>query len=99
MKQLGNFTYDEGRLVKLCQDNDISYLALFGSYLRGTNSPDSDVDLLIKFSKDKSLLDIVRTQTNFSRALGKEVDLVEKDYVSPYLKDIINNSAVTIYEQ
>jgi len=98
MKKVGNFTYKEEELARLCQDNDISYLALFGSYLHKDNKKDSDVDLLVEFSKDdKSLLDLVRIERYFSQYLGKKVDLVTKNSLSKYFRDEVENEAEILY--
>lgn len=93
------FTINKNRLTKLCEQNDISYLGVFGSYAKGEQTPKSDVDLLVRFSKKKSLLDLVKTQRKFKEALGREVDLLTEGSISPYLIDNIRNEIKVIYQQ
>ncbi|HVC61718.1 MAG TPA: nucleotidyltransferase domain-containing protein [Acetobacteraceae bacterium] len=40
---------DRAALAALCRQHHIRRLSLFGSVLKGTARPDSDVDLLVKF--------------------------------------------------
>lgn len=84
---------------KVCKRNNIASLSLFGSYARGDYSPQSDVDILVRFSKPKSLLELVRVERELSNRIGKHVDLVTEDAVSPYLKESIKSNLKIIYEQ
>lgn len=99
MKQVGNLKYDPNAIARLCRENDIAYLALFGSYLHGDNNKDSDIDLLVEFSKRKSLMDLVGIEHSFNNIFGKKVDLVTKKFLSKYFRDKVLKSAQTLYEQ
>jgi predicted nucleotidyltransferase len=50
MKRLLNL--DEEMLARFCEAHHIRRLSLFGSQLKGTARPDSDVDLLVEFDPD-----------------------------------------------
>jgi len=63
-------------LIRVCRNNDISFLGLFGSYSRGEQKEKSDIDFLASFSKRKSLLDLIRIERELSEILGIKVDLV-----------------------
>lgn len=73
---------------KLAQ-NDVAYAGVFGSVARGEETPGSDVDILIKFEKPKSLLDIVRLERELSETIGRDVDLVTEASLSPYIRDAV----------
>jgi hypothetical protein len=98
MKKIGNFEYDPTVIEKLCRENDISYLALFGSYLHGDNKADSDVDLLVKFDKPIGLIKLVGTEQQLESVLGKEIDLLTEGFLSPYFKNEVLQEAQTIYQ-
>ena len=55
-------------------------LRLFGSVLRQDFRPDSDVDILVTFSRDAqwSLLDHVAMEEEASAIFGRKVDLVSR---------------------
>lgn len=93
------FIIDKTKLTKLCEENDIAFLGVFGSFVRGESTPESDVDLLVRFSKRKSLLDLIRAQREFSEALGRDVDLLTEGSISPYLIERIKKEVKTIYRQ
>ena len=86
-------------VAEVCKKNNIASLSLFGSYARGDFTPQSDVDMLVRFSKPKSLLDLVRVERELTKHIGKPVDLVTEDAVSPYLKESIKSNLKLIYEQ
>lgn len=86
-------------LNKTCMQNDVAFLGIFGSFARGDFKSTSDIDLLIRFSKRKSLLDLVRIEREFSNQLGKPVDLVTEDSVSPYIIKNIKKQLKTVYER
>ncbi|MFH1826299.1 MAG: nucleotidyltransferase family protein [bacterium] len=86
------------QLLKACKKYDFSFLGIFGSHARGENKADSDLDLLVKFKKRKSLLDMVRIEREMSESLGLKVDLVTEKSVSPYLRDSIMRGLKIVYD-
>ena len=44
---------DEPTLARFCERHHIRRLSLFGSQLKGTARPDSDIDLLVEFEPDR----------------------------------------------
>ncbi len=88
---------DQNKLNKVCEENAISYLALFGSHARGEETKDSDIDLLVDYTTSKSMFDHVRTQRSLAKALGREVDLVTKRSLSPYINDYVNQDLKVLY--
>lgn len=88
------------KLAQICNENEVSLLAIFGSFANGMQRKKSDVDILIQFNKnnEKSLLELVSIQTKLQRIFGRKVDLVTMDGLSPYIKnDVLSNMRV-IYE-
>ncbi len=62
-------------------------IAIFGSYTKGKEEPESDIDILTEFSDSKSLFDIVRIERELSENIGIKVDLVTRNSLSPYIRD------------
>lgn len=73
-------------------------IGVFGSTARGEAAESSDLDLLVRLSKPKSLLSLVKLERNLSEAIGKRVDLLTEGAISPYLKERILRELKVIYE-
>jgi predicted nucleotidyltransferase len=74
-------------------------IGIFGSYARSEETPDSDIDILVKFKETLSLLDLAKIHRELSQLLGKDVDLVtEASVKNERLKKYIYNDLKIIYE-
>jgi len=85
-------------IKKIAKKNNISYLALFGSHARGDQKKDSDIDLLVEFSKPVGLIHLINTEHQFEDILNKKIDLITKNGLSKHIKPYIENDLITIYE-
>lgn len=61
-------------------------LWLFGSYVRGEQTPDSDLDVLADFDQTTTLFEFVALENELSDLLGVKVDLVERSGLKPTLR-------------
>jgi len=91
------FPFDLKSLIEICRDNDVITIGLFGSMARGEVTEKSDIDLLVKFGKRKSLLGVVKLERELSTALGRKVDLFTEGAISPYIRDYILHDLEIIY--
>lgn len=72
----------------------IKSLALFGSAARGEIGPDSDLDLLIEFSRPVGLFRFLEVTEFLEQILGRRVDLVTPGALKPQLREAILEDAV-----
>jgi predicted nucleotidyltransferase len=72
-------------LPELKEKYHVSYLGIFGSYVRGEQEQGSDLDVLVEFSKTPTIFKFVNLENYLSDALGVKVDLVMKDALSQTL--------------
>src|SRR5688572_28502425 len=93
------YPFDVPRLIDICRLNDVSMVGVFGSMARGEAGKKSDIDLLVRFSKRKSLLAVVRLERELSEALGRKVDLLTEAALSPYLRERILQETQVVYEK
>ncbi len=86
-------------LREFCRHHHVRRLSLFGSRLKGTQRPDSDVDLLVEFEPEHtpSLFDMVRMQAQLSAMLGQTVDLRTAGDLSRYFRQEVIESAQVQY--
>ena len=86
----------KSKIVKILKKNKIIRAGIFGSYARGEEKKNSDIDILIEPTKDMSLLDLSGLKIELEKTLNKKVDLVSYKYIHPYLKKRILESEMKI---
>ncbi len=91
------YPFSVPQLIKICRQNDVSMIGIFGSMARGEAKKKSDIDLLVRFSKRKSLLAMVRLERELSEALDRKVDLLTEGSVSPYMRERVLKKMKVIY--
>jgi len=76
--------------------SDIKSVAIFGSYVNGQPSRDSDIDVLVRFAEDAHIgfFGYVQIQRNLSQALGLKVDALSK-----YIREQVLQEAEIVYER
>lgn len=71
-------------------------LGLFGSFVRGEQRETSDIDILVDFTEDASLFDLVRLADFLEGQLQRRVDIVTKDSPRVELRESVLRETVTI---
>ncbi len=65
-------------------------IGLFGSFARGEQTPESDVDLLVEFTPQQHTFDSFMALSFFLEALlGRKVELLTRESLSPYIGERI----------
>ncbi|MEL7665796.1 MAG: nucleotidyltransferase family protein [Methanosarcina mazei] len=70
-------------LPELKEKYSVNYLGVFGSYIRGEQTEDSDLDILVQFDKKPGLFKYIELEDHLSELLGVKVDLVMKSALKP----------------
>lgn len=92
---------DQEALSALCRRHRIRRLSLFGSTLKGTARPDSDIDLLVEFERDArpTYFTLARIEFELSPLFGgKRIDLRTARELSRYFRDEVIREAELQYE-
>jgi hypothetical protein len=95
-----NLFPNQAALATLCRRHHIRRLSLFGSTLKGTARPDSDVDLLVEFEPGATpgLLRLAGIARELSEMLGgREVDLRTAGDLSRYFREEVIRTAEVQY--
>lgn len=80
----------------------IKKMWVFGSFSRGEERPDSDIDLLVQYDRENNrvgLFTIIRIQQQLQEMLGRKIDLVEEGTLMPFAVDSANHDKILIYER
>lgn len=72
---------------------------IFGSYARGEETPESDVDILVDLDYSKPVgLELVQMQLDLQTLLQKSIDLVSSRGMSKYIKPYVDAEKLLLYE-
>ena len=70
--------------------------AIFGSFARGDEKENSDIDIIVEFRGEKSLLDLARLKIALEELLKIKVDVITYNSLHPLLRDRILNEQKVI---
>jgi hypothetical protein len=85
------------KITPILKKHQVKKSSIFGSFARGENNKNSDIDLLIEFKGKKSLFDMAGLKIDLEKKLKKRVDLLTYKAIHPYILDNVNKDAVKIY--
>lgn len=85
----------KAKIIRFLKKNKIKRAGVFGSYARGEERKDSDIDILIQPARNTGF-GFAGLEIELSKKLGKKVDLVSYNGLSPYLKEKILSQEVRI---
>ena len=74
----------------------VETLDIFGSYARGEQSEESDVDILVTYSQMVSFFTVYDLKTYLQRKLHVKVDIISKKFLNPYLKNRVLQEAIPV---
>jgi uncharacterized protein len=76
----------------------VETIDIFGSYARGEQDSQSDLDLLVTYLENEavSLLTVERLRRYLRRKLHTKVDIVSKEFLNKYIKDEVLKEAVAV---
>jgi predicted nucleotidyltransferase len=82
----------------LAEKYGVAEIGIFGSYVRGEQRPDSDLDILIELRRPAriSLIDLVELELYLGELLGIKVDLAIKKNLKPRIGERILQEAITL---
>ena len=87
----------KSKIRTILKKNKVVKAGIFGSYARGDQKKDSDIDILVEINDpNMSLLGFVGLKLDLEEAIGKKVDLVEYSTIKPLIKDRILKEEVKI---
>jgi len=84
------------KVVPILKKNGVVKAGIFGSYARGEEKKNSDVDILIQFKGRKSMFDLVHLEHELEDRLRKKVDVITYKSIHPLLKESILKDEVRI---
>jgi predicted nucleotidyltransferase len=81
----------------------VKKIAVFGSFARGDETPESDIDILVELKppgQRPSLgLKWFGLEQELGRILGRDVELVSESAMSPFIRPYVEKDMVQLYEE
>ncbi len=84
-------------IIEVLKPYSPKMIGIFGSFARGENQEDSDLDILVDFQRTVNLLDIIGAEIELSEILNMNVELVTKRAISPKLIPHIERDLKNIF--
>ena len=84
------------RLPELQKRFGVKSMGIFGSYVRGEQRTDSDLDILVDYNKLPSLFEFIRLEDYLSQFAGVEVDLVMEDGLKPRIGERLLQEVIRV---
>ncbi len=98
MSSVPGVDLDEASLAAVCERYGIARLLVFGSVVRGTAGPDSDVDVLYELKPGRRLgWEIEQLADELAAVFGRPVDLVSAAALHRRLRDTVLAEARMLY--
>ena len=85
------------KIIPILKRQGVTKAAFFGSFARGEAKKNSDIDILVKLKKGKSLFDFVGLKLELEEKIGKKVDLLSYNGINHRLRNIILNEQKVFY--
>ena len=87
----------KSKIVGILKENNVKRAGIFGSYSRGEQKKESDIDIVVEIKdKNMTLLGFIGLKFKLEDILRKKVDLVEYVALKPLIKNNILNEEVRI---
>lgn len=93
---MAGITPFDDTIISFMRQQGADKVGVFGSYSRNEARTDSDLDLMVWFKEQKSLLGMIRIERELSELLGVKIDLLTEQAVSPHLIDRIKRELKVI---
>jgi predicted nucleotidyltransferase len=76
----------------------INFIGLFGSFSRGDETEESDIDILYKIEKGKklSMFNYLKIASHLEDVFHKKIDLVRVETLKPKVKEYIDRDLIYV---
>ena len=81
---------------EVAKEYSVKTIGVFGSVARNEQTGESDIDLLVEFSKPVGFVTFMRLENFLSEQLGKHVDLVTSDSLKPVIRQDVLSEVIYV---
>jgi predicted nucleotidyltransferase len=84
------------KIVKILKEKGIKKAGIFGSFARGEQKENSDIDILIELPENIGGFEFIGIQLEIEKILGRKVDMITYNSINPHLKKYILGDEIKI---
>ena len=88
----------KNKIIPVLKEYNVTKAGIFGSYARGEQKKNSDVDILVKTGDEMGLLEFIGLKLMLQRVVKRKVDLVEYETIRKELRENILNDEIRILQ-
>ena len=81
---------------RLAAEYGVKRMGVFGSFARGEQTVESDIDILVEFSRPIGLFRFVELERHLAELLGAKVDLATEQALKPAIKSEILGQVIYV---
>lgn len=91
----------KNQVIPIFKRRGVIRASVFGSFARGEQAKNSDVDFLIEYDPDRkiTLFDLSGLIEELKEALKRDVDVITQDGLSKYIRKNVLNDSLEIYRE
>lgn len=84
-------------MIPILKKYEVKKCSIFGSFARGENDKNSDIDVLVALEDGRVVLDLLHLEGELEKELGRKIDLITYNSVNDLLKKHIFKDEIKIY--
>ena len=84
------------QLIPILKKHGVSHASIFGSYARGEQTAESDLDILVDAPKGITLFGLAAIVVDLEDVIGKKIDIAQYNLLRPAFKDNILKEKIDI---
>ena len=96
MKALRRLQRKKPQIEAIARRHGVRILRVFGSVARGEETRRSDIDFLVQYKRVPTFAEIYDAQDELTKLLGRRVQFIARDELSPYIRDHALREAVPL---
>jgi len=81
---------------KIFKKYGVTRVAVFGSYARGKQTKNSDIDLPVELPEKMTLFGVISLKLELEAALKRKIDLVEYGCIKPVIRESVLSAQILV---
>lgn len=93
-----NKTEIYNKIVEFLKSKGATKVAVFGSYIRNEETPESDIDVMVDFERPIGLFEFVKIERELEELIGVKIDLVMDGGINPLVEKYVMKDLKVLYQ-